>query len=499
MDFHNIRSMPRGTALFLGLAAPLPALVALVVYLVVPGVFAANLQWLLAALAAGTCLYGGALGWWMGRCIEGPLVRWGEIAEKVHITNQWLDDLVYTNHKGALGKLARQALIIRDRLADRAQEAKTNAAAAAAALEARRAQEEAAEAKSREQARVVSVLAAGLSQLADGNLTHRVDEQFPADYQQLKHDFNGAMERLHDAMGALTISVSGVRSSTEEISRSAEDLSRRTESQAANLEETAAALDQITHTVRRTADGAAGAKAVALTATNEAQQSEKVVRDAVNAMSEIERSAQQISQIIGVIDEIAFQTNLLALNAGVEAARAGEAGRGFAVVASEVRALAQRSASAAKEIKALISTSTGQVTCGVQLVDQTGQALARILTKVAEINVLVGDIAGSAEEQALGLHEVNSAINQMDHGTQQNAAMVQESTAACVALAQEAHKLSEMIGRFELGDEVGSRIETPPRPVASPARALRRRAMQAFAGPAAAQSASNGDDDWEEF
>ncbi|MDB5424069.1 MAG: chemotaxis protein, partial [Phenylobacterium sp.] len=233
-----------------------------------------------------------------------------------------------------------------------------------------------------------------------------------------------------------------------------------------------------------------------MAATTDAQKSGLVVREAVAAMSDIESSSHQISQIVSVIDEIAFQTNLLALNAGVEAARAGDAGRGFAVVASEVRALAQRSAGAAKEIKALISTSTGQVTSGVQLVGQTGQALDRIVGKVAEINQLVAEIAGSAKEQALGLHEVNASINQMDHVTQQNAAMVEESTAACLALASEAQHLSEMIGRFDVGVTPEPVFQAPPAPAASYARPLQRRVLQTAGGGARSAPAEEG---WEEF
>src|SRR6202041_3236762 len=208
-----------------------------------------------------------------------------------------------------------------------------------------------------------------------------------------------------------------------EISQASDNLSRRTEQQAASLEETAAALDEITATVRKTAEGAGQARDAVGSARADAERSSIVVRDAVSAMGQIERSAQQISQIIGVIDEIAFQTNLLALNAGVEAARAGDAGRGFAVVATEVRALAQRSADAAKEIKALISTSGQQVATGVKLVSETGQALGRIAVQVTQLNGLVAELAASAKEQSTGLGEGNSGGNQMDQGTQQNAAM----------------------------------------------------------------------------
>ena len=243
-----------------------------------------------------------------------------------------------------------------------------------------------------------------------------------------------------------------MRGSTLEIGHAADNLSRRTEQQAATLEQTAAALDGITTAVRRTAEGAAQARGVVAAAQADAEESGAVVRDAVAAMGDIEASARQIGQIIGVIDEIAFQTNLLALNAGVEAARAGDAGRGFAVVASEVRALAQRSADAAREIKTLIGTSNRQVDRGVTLVGEAGQALVRIVSEVGAINGVVASIAASAEDQAGGLAQVNIAINQMDQMTQQNAAMVEQTTAATHSLAGEAEVLAELTGQFQVGD-----------------------------------------------
>ena len=305
------------------------------------------------------------------------------------------------------------------------------------------------------QAMVVTAVARALERLTAGDLTCRLETPFLPEYEALRSNFNAAMVQLQDLVRGIVAHTSGIRSGTEEIAQSADDLSRRTEQQAASLEETAAALDQITATVRKTAEGAQQARDVVSRTKAEAEHSGVVVRDAVAAMGEIEQSSRQIGRIIGVIDEIAFQTNLLALNAGVEAARAGDAGRGFAVVASEVRTLAQRSADAAKEIKALISASAQQVGAGVKLVGRTGEALAGIVSQVSEINGVVSDIAASASEQATGLAEVNTAVNQMDQVTQQNAAMVEQSTAASRSLAQETGQLARLTGRFRLGSEEG--------------------------------------------
>jgi len=371
----------------------------------------------------------------------------------------------------AVGEIARALDGLRHVLAEsRAVRAGQAAADLAAEQDRRRAEGEGAEA-GRQQALVVETLAEGLSRLAHGDLTARVGETFAPQYEALKHDFNVAMSQLQNTIGVAVGATSSMRSGADEISRAADDLSRRTEQQAASLEETAAALDEITETVRRTAEGATHARGVVETARTNAADSAEVVRKATAAMGEIEGSSRQIEQIIGVIDEIAFQTNLLALNAGVEAARAGDAGRGFAVVASEVRALAQRSAQAAKEIKALIHASGEQVGHGVTLVAETGKALQVIVSQVAEINGIVSEIAASAQEQATGLHQVNSAVNQMDQVTQQNAAMVEQSTAASHALANEAVELAKLIGQFRTHDGEPAVQATAPRARASaPAR-----------------------------
>jgi methyl-accepting chemotaxis protein len=349
----------------------------------------------------------------------------------------------------------------------------------------------------------IDILSKVLAAMAAGDLTARIDRPLPAKVQRLKDDLNEAMIQLQDAMKQIATKSDAIRSATGEITNASDDLSRRSEQQAASLEETAAALDQITATVRKTADGANHARGVVGSAKADAERSGAVVLQAVEAMSGIEKSSGQIGQIIGVIDEIAFQTNLLALNAGVEAARAGEAGRGFAVVASEVRALAQRSAEAAKEIKALISASATQVGQGVDLVGQTGKALSRIVGQVAEINTIVNDIAASAQEQSTGLHQVNTAVNQMDQIVQQNSAMMEETTAAAHGLAQEAAGLAELLARFEIGQAAAVAARPARRPVAPPAATAKARPAVALKtvgrGGAARKPEPTTDNNWEEF
>ncbi|MFZ4166053.1 methyl-accepting chemotaxis protein [Brevundimonas sp. NPDC058933] len=392
----------------------------------------------------------------------------------------------------------KDAAIANDRL-------EAEAVAQRAAAEEERARVEAEKARTAEEDRVaITALGQGLQAMAGGDLTHRMTVQVAPRAEQLKTDFNTAIVQLEQAVAVVVSNVAAIRSGSSEISQASDDLSRRTEQQAASLEETAAALDQITATVNKTADGARQASGVVQSARGDAEKSGQVVRDAVAAMSQIEQSSNQIGDIIGVIDEIAFQTNLLALNAGVEAARAGDAGRGFAVVASEVRALAQRSAEAAKEIKTLISASGQQVGAGVNLVGQTGEALQRIVNRVAEIDSLVSEISASAQEQATGLQQVNTAVNQMDQVTQQNAAMVEESTAASHSLAQEADTLAASVSRFRTGQAAAPAAAPTHRPAVAPARqsqpvAQTVAALKTVGRGGAALKPQAVEDGWEEF
>nr|MCU0911336.1 methyl-accepting chemotaxis protein [Paracoccaceae bacterium] len=387
----------------------------------------------LLAIVAGGTLLAVLVSVLLARSVTRPLGQLTQAMQQV-AARDYAREIEGRDRADEIGTLARNLADFRDQLAasDRAAEERELARA--------------------EQARVVERLGEGLRALADGNLSQTLDTAFTEDYEQLRVDFNATIDTLNEVLRSLVGNAEEIRSRAEEISGSSDDLSKRTENQAATLEETAAALDELTASVRSAADGAAEVESVVIEARAEAEQSGLVVREAVTAMSEIKRSSDEITQIIGVIDDIAFQTNLLALNAGVEAARAGDAGRGFAVVASEVRALAQRSSEAAKQIKTLIGGSAEQVESGVALVGRAGEALSSIVGRVANIAGLISSIAAGSREQSVGLSEINVGVTQLDQVTQQNAAMVEEVTAASLMLKQEAAALSQLVSRFRLAD-----------------------------------------------
>ncbi|MGE7207538.1 methyl-accepting chemotaxis protein [Sphingomonas sp. NPDC019816] len=357
------------------------------------------------------------------------------------------------------------------------------------------------QAKAEQTRLIVDSVGNGLDALAQGDLTVQIEAELTGPFEKLKHDFNKAMDAVSATLSAVSVSAQGIGNGASDIRQASDDLSHRTEQQAASLEETAAAMHEITETVNETANNAKRAHDVVSGTRVDAEQSSDVVHRAVEAMTGIERSSHEISEIIAVIDGIAFQTNLLALNAGVEAARAGDAGKGFAVVASEVRALAQRSADAAKDVKAKITASTEQVDAGVELVAQAGAALTRITGRIGEINMLVSDIASAAAQQATGLQQVNTAVNEMDGVTQQNAAMVEEATAAARTLSEETDNLTRQVARFRLAHRPA------PMPAASPVHQLQARAAQAAtriaAAPRVARASSAAvaidDGDWSEF
>lgn len=366
-----------------------------------------------------------------GRWVSVPLKR---LVEKTRQLAEGNVDIKISGaeHKHELGQLAQALLVFRQAHIDRDAQIKEGAERARA-----------------EQANVVQALQAGLMGLADGDLTKRIEQEFPSDYEQLRLDFNETIDRLHSTIQSVIEATGEIRNGAGEITSSSEDLTRRTENQAATLEETAAAVEEMTVNLKATAKGAAQTNAHMADAKKSAGDGHTIVKETIEAMNEIQTSSKQISQIIKVIEDIAFQTNLLALNAGVEAARAGESGRGFAVVASEVRVLAQRSSEAAKEIKELIENSAKTVTTGASLVEKTGTALNEIVEVVNQVSTLVAEIDTGTNEQSTGIDEINTAVTQLDQVTQQNAAMAEEAHAACAVLTKETDELGELTKQFK--------------------------------------------------
>jgi methyl-accepting chemotaxis protein len=409
------------------------------------------------------------------------------------------------DRRDEIGEMARsvevfqQAAIRNKALEDQTAEARVSAERERIDVQ-RRAEAEAEERLTQ----ATGALATGLRSLAAGDLVCEIDVALAPQFEALRHDFNASVTQLRDAMLGVGQAASLVNSGSYEISQASDNLSKRTEQQAASLEETAAALEEVTANVQSTSKRAGDARDLVRGARSRAENSSQVVNNAVSAMGKIEHSSKQISQIISVIDEIAFQTNLLALNAGVEAARAGDAGKGFAVVAQEVRELAQRSANAAKEIKSLIGNSEVAVSEGVRLDNDTGEGLSAIAELVQQINQHMDAIATAAQEQSMGLSEINSAVNHMDQATQQNAAMVEEMNAAGAGLAQESSRLGDLLSTFRTGN--GSAPAANSRVAAPSSRAFAPAASRVLAPVARPSAAARGNaalnklqQEWTEF
>ncbi len=439
--------------------------------------------WTLIALGAAGLLCLG-VAYVLVQSVSAPLGRMTEVTASLADGN--LDTVVPdADRKDEIGKLAAAMLALKEQLAAKQQ---LDAAQRVA----------------------VESIGAGLDALVKGDLTYRVDADLTGSFVKLKDNFNAALGRLQDAMTKVLEGTGSIGTGANEISQAADDLSKRTEQQAASLEETAAALEEITATVKKTAQNAKEASTLVESTKSAGEDGGRIVETAISAMGKIEQSSKQITDIIGVIDEIAFQTNLLALNAGVEAARAGDAGKGFAVVASEVRALAQRSSEAAKEIKTLIKASSEHVESGVKLVGESGGALKRIVAQVGQINTLVSEMTQASQQQSTGIEEVNTAVGQMDQVTQQNAAMVEESTAASRNLANETGDLARLVSFFNVG-ATGEAAHAAPPAARAPARKPASAASRPAPARPVAKLASHGsaalaikpakpaEDEWQEF
>jgi len=400
----------------------------------------------------------------LGRAMARPIVRLTGVMDTLAKGDHRLE-VPDADRADELGSMSRAVLVFRD------------AAAAKARAEA-------------EQEQVMREVGAALSKLAESDMRVELNG-FPPSYAGLQRDFNTAVGRLASALGTVRGSAGGIATSTAEMHAATDDLAQRAEQQASSLAESAAAVTEIAASVRGTADQAKAAIKVVDRATADVRHSEDIVRRTMGAISDIERSSNEIAEIIALIDGLSFQTNLLALNAGVEAARAGDAGKGFAVVASEVRALAERSADAARDINARITNTVQRVRSGVQLAQETDASLRAITTGIGNIATFVSAIADSAGAQAASIAQVNVAIGEMDSATQANAAMVEEVTAACRLLTTETGTLEEQVNRFRVADGHDAQ---PAAPV--PARRVAPRAVSQVRGNLALKSE---DGDWDAF
>jgi methyl-accepting chemotaxis protein len=445
------------------------------------------------AVSAIALVLGIVLAWFISRGITRPILSLSGVMRA--LSGGRLDtEVAGTDRADEIGEMAQAVLVFRDagrekvRLENVAEEQRQ-------AAEAERARNEAAQREAaRQVAQVVDGLGRGLERLAQGDLTYRVEDEWAAEYRKIQEDFNAAIGQLQDTIKNIALSSSEVSSAAAEISTSTTDLSQRTEEQAASLEETSASMEEMAATVKKNAENA-----------QHANQGGAVVAEAVTAMAAIEESSRKISDIISVIDEIARQTNLLALNAAVEAARAGEAGRGFAVVASEVRSLAQRSSQAAKDIKDLITNSSGQVQQGVDLVNRAGQSLHEIMESIRNVAAIVADIANASAEQASGIDQINKALNQMDEVTQQNSALVEENAATAKTLEDQQSAMNERVGFFRFDAEVAkAAVATAAALRPASKTAVVRKPNVADRGPVGRMQANlatalQEDSEWQEF
>ena len=488
----------------------------------------ANFTTLTLLLLGSALLIGLAFAWWSIRAIR-PLTGLTQVMTQ--FANGDLQASVpHADRADEVGAMAKALQIFRSNaLAMRTMESESAAARQAAEAERLLTDEQRALAvKERldgahQQEQIVGLLASGLQRLAQGDLTCRIEAPVPADYLKLRDDFNVMVDRLSRMVGMIQATSAEVGMAAREITMGAADLSTRTEGQASSLEETAATTEQLAASVKASAQASRQAAAVADEARQAAQSGGAIAGQAVEAMARIEDASQKISDIIRVIDDIAFQTNLLALNAAVEAARAGDAGKGFAVVASEVRTLAQRSSAAAKDISALISSSNGEVGQGVKLVRQAGEQLTQILSHSQKVAATIADISAASGEQANGIDEMSQAVAHLDEMTQANAALAEQSAASADSLSGKIGELNELVAAFKTGpDSATAHSSSAPRAAASEPARLRQLAEAAFAqkpaasrapapraaapapraAPAPARKAANsraGDNGWEEF